>query len=166
MSFPKFVMTKNTPVFPILHVFAPLNDVHCLVLKNNPNKITWIFYADNIYPTSNTSGPPPGFGPRDLCVNQNIPHNSWIYILKAPNGMPHRLTIQRLVHKLVVWTEFIFTILRAWTLLARCTRCPFSFSMEHCPAERSISQCRLVRQIKLRIQALINILIFTDRCSF
>ena len=28
MSFPKFVtMTKNTPIFQILHVFAPLNDV-------------------------------------------------------------------------------------------------------------------------------------------
>ena len=28
MFFPKFVyMTKNTPFFPILHVFAPLNDV-------------------------------------------------------------------------------------------------------------------------------------------
>ena len=28
MSFPKFVyMTKNTPYVPILHVFAPLNDV-------------------------------------------------------------------------------------------------------------------------------------------
>ena len=28
MSFPKFVnMTKNTPFFPILHVFTPLNDV-------------------------------------------------------------------------------------------------------------------------------------------
>ena len=27
MSFPKFVyMTKNTPFFPILHIFAPLND--------------------------------------------------------------------------------------------------------------------------------------------
>ena len=29
-----------------------------------------------------------------------------------------------------------------------------------------VKHAQLVRQIKLRIQALINILIFTDRCSF
>ena len=51
MSFPKFVnMPKNTPFFPMLHVFAPLNDVRayiacrdCLVLKNNPNYVIFFF---------------------------------------------------------------------------------------------------------------------------
>ena len=45
MSFPKFVntcMTKNTPFFPILHVFAPLNDVRTLPgPENNPNYVNF-----------------------------------------------------------------------------------------------------------------------------
>ena len=61
MSFPKFVnMTKNTPFFPILHVFASLNDVrayvHCLVLKNNPN---YMNFFTRWYPTSIQVPPPP-----------------------------------------------------------------------------------------------------------
>ena len=60
MSFPKFVnMTKNTPpVFPILHVFAPLNDVHVYFAWSwKTTLITW-FFLPGWYPTSNTSGPP------------------------------------------------------------------------------------------------------------
>ena len=45
MSFPKFVcMTKNTPFFPILHVFAPLNDVRAYSAWSwKTTLITWIF---------------------------------------------------------------------------------------------------------------------------
>ena len=58
MSFPKFVtMTKNTPFLPILHVFAPLNNVRTYTAwswKDNPN------FLQRWYPTSNTSAPLPG----------------------------------------------------------------------------------------------------------
>ena len=59
MSFPKLVnMAKNTPFFPILHVFAPLNDVRAYIaLSWKTTLITWIFLR-GWYPTSNTSGPP------------------------------------------------------------------------------------------------------------
>ena len=45
MSFPKFVyMTKNTQFFPILHVFAPLNDVRAYSAWSwKATLITWIF---------------------------------------------------------------------------------------------------------------------------
>ena len=67
MSFPKFVnMTKNTPFFPILHVFALLNDVREYIAwswKTTP--ITWFFFF--FYEDDNqlqiqlyTSGPPGG----------------------------------------------------------------------------------------------------------
>ena len=61
MSFPKFVnMTKNTPFFPILHVFAPLNDVSVYTAWSWKTTLMWIFYEDDgWYPTSNTSAPPP-----------------------------------------------------------------------------------------------------------
>ena len=57
MSFPKFVnLTQNIPFFfPILPVFAPLNDIRvqyiaCMVLKNNPNYVNFyfLFYEDDI----------------------------------------------------------------------------------------------------------------------
>ena len=59
MSFPKLVnMAKNTPFFPILHVFVPLNDVRAYIaLSWKTTLITWIFLR-GWYPTSNTSGPP------------------------------------------------------------------------------------------------------------
>ena len=58
MSFPKFVnMTKNTPFFWILLVFAPLNDVCAYIAWSwKTTLITWIFLR-GWYPTSNTSGP-------------------------------------------------------------------------------------------------------------
>ena len=45
MFFPKFVnMTKNTPFFPILHVFEPLNDVREYSAWSwKTTLITWIF---------------------------------------------------------------------------------------------------------------------------
>ena len=72
MSFPKFVnMTSNKLFFPILHVFAPLNDVHVYIAWSwKTTLITWFFWR-GWYPTSNTSAsPPPGvkmglFG--DMC---------------------------------------------------------------------------------------------------
>ena len=50
MSFQKLVsMTKNVPFFPILHVFAPLNDVHMYIAWSwKTTLITWIFYEDDI----------------------------------------------------------------------------------------------------------------------
>ena len=59
MFFPKCVyMTKNTPLFPILHVFAPLNDVYARTVLG-PEKqtlITWIF-GRAWYPPWHSSGP-------------------------------------------------------------------------------------------------------------
>ena len=45
MSIPKFVyMTKNTPFFPILHVFAPLNDVRAYTARSwKTTLIMWLF---------------------------------------------------------------------------------------------------------------------------
>ena len=58
MSFPKFVyMTKNTPFFPILHVFAPLNDVRAYIAWSwKTTLITWIF-GRAWYPPWHSSGP-------------------------------------------------------------------------------------------------------------
>ena len=60
VSFPKLVnMTKNTPFFPILHVFAPLNDVRAYIaLSWKTTLIMWIFLR-GWYPTSDTSETPP-----------------------------------------------------------------------------------------------------------
>ena len=64
MSIPKFVkMTKNIPFFPILHVFAPLNDVRAYIAWSwKTTLITWIFfYADDIQ--LQIQVPPLGKGP-------------------------------------------------------------------------------------------------------
>ena len=47
MSFSKFVnMTKNTPFFTILHIFAPLNDVRAYIVWSlKTTLITWIFFT-------------------------------------------------------------------------------------------------------------------------
>ena len=60
MSFPKFVyMSKNTPFFPILHVFAPLNDVRAYSAWSwKTTLITWIF-GQAWYPPWHSSAPPP-----------------------------------------------------------------------------------------------------------
>ena len=62
-SFPKFVyMTKNTPFFPILHVFAPLNDVRAYSAWSwKTTLITWIF-GRAWYPLDIRVPPPPGRG--------------------------------------------------------------------------------------------------------
>ena len=63
IAFPKFVnMIKNTPLSPIFHVFAPLNDVrnahvHCLVLKNNPN---YMSFFTRMISNFKYKCPPPG----------------------------------------------------------------------------------------------------------
>ena len=50
-------MTKNTPFFRILHVFAPLKDVRAYIAGSwKTTLFTWIFLR-GWYPTSNTSGP-------------------------------------------------------------------------------------------------------------
>ena len=59
MFFPKFVyMTKNRPFFPILHVFAPLNDVRAYSAWSwKTTLLTWIF-GRAWYPPWHSSGPP------------------------------------------------------------------------------------------------------------
>ena len=59
MFFPKFVyMTKNIPFFPILHVFAPLNDVRAYSAWDwKTTLITWIFGRAWYLPW-HSSGPP------------------------------------------------------------------------------------------------------------
>ena len=55
-------MTKNTPFFfsPILHVFAPLNDVRAYIAWSwKTTLITWIFYEDNIQLQIQVPPPPP-----------------------------------------------------------------------------------------------------------
>ena len=73
MSIPKFVnMTKNIPFFPILHVFAPLNDVRVNIAWSwKTTLITWIFLR-GWYPTSDTSDPPPGYAQREKEVINQI----------------------------------------------------------------------------------------------
>ena len=51
------IWPKNTPFFPILHVFAPRNDVRTYIVWSwKATLITWIFLR-GWYPTSNTSDP-------------------------------------------------------------------------------------------------------------
>ena len=48
MSFPKFVnMTKNTPFFPILHVFAPLKDVPACTLPGSEKQPNYVIFIRN-----------------------------------------------------------------------------------------------------------------------
>ena len=61
MFFPKLVYrTKNTPFFPILHIFAPLNDIRAYSAWSwKTALITWIF-GRAWYPPWHSSAPPPG----------------------------------------------------------------------------------------------------------
>ena len=62
MSIPKFVnMTKNIPFFPILHVFAPLNDVRAYIAWSWKTTLITreFFYADYIQLQIQVA-PPPG----------------------------------------------------------------------------------------------------------
>ena len=52
------IWPKTYPFFPILHVFAPLNDVRAYIARSwKTTLITWIFLR-GWYPTSNTNAPP------------------------------------------------------------------------------------------------------------
>ena len=58
-SFQFVYMTKNTPFFPILHVFAPLNDVRAYSAWSwKTTLITWIF-GQAWYPPWHSSAPLP-----------------------------------------------------------------------------------------------------------
>ena len=78
MFIQKFVnMTKNIPFFPILHVFAPLNDVRAYIaLSWKTTLITW-FFLRGWYPTSDTSGPP-GVTIKQ-CQRINTINTGWIF---------------------------------------------------------------------------------------
>ena len=80
MFFPKFVyMTKNTPFFSILHVFAPLNDVRAYSAWSwKTTLITWIF-GRAWYPPLTFEWPPQGRGlvTNKLCMlNRVCPYDN------------------------------------------------------------------------------------------
>ena len=72
-SFQKFVyMTKNTPFFPILHVFAPLNDVRTYSAWSwKTTLITWNF-GRAWYPPWHSSAPPRGYMPPILWFKKKL----------------------------------------------------------------------------------------------
>ena len=73
MSFPKFVMSKNIPFFPILHVFAPLNDVRAYIAwswKNNPN---YVNFFTRMISNSKNKWPPRALCPPDPPVATPLP---------------------------------------------------------------------------------------------
>ena len=56
------IWPKTYPFFLILHVFAPLNDIRAYIAWSwKTTLVTWIFFLRGWYPTSDTSGPPPGW---------------------------------------------------------------------------------------------------------
>ena len=79
MSFPKCVtMTKNTHFFPILHVFAPLNNVRAYIAWSWKTTLIMWFFLRGWYPTSNTSAPPGHVWPKlssnsRCCCNETPP---------------------------------------------------------------------------------------------
>ena len=72
-------MTKNTPFFPILHVFAPLNDVWAYIAcpENNP-KLREFFYEDGIQLQIQVA--PPGRFRNKLQLTSFFLHMEPIYI--------------------------------------------------------------------------------------
>ena len=78
MSFPKFVnMTKNIHFFPILHVFAPLNDVRAYIAWSwKTTLITWFFYEDDIQLQIQVPPPPPVQYDR-ACTEVEHNHKWW-----------------------------------------------------------------------------------------
>ena len=94
MSFPKFVtVTKNTPFFTILHVFAPLNDVHAYIawtLKKNPKNLDESFYEDDIQLQIQVSPPP-----RDWIYSQLQIHTmlyvAWLHIHEYMHKIYHEV---------------------------------------------------------------------------
>ena len=84
MFFPKFVyMTKNTPFFPIMHVFCTpkrCTRVQCLVLKNNPNYVN--FWTSLIPPL--TFECPPSPSPGHFCHLPKCRHLALHWHLSRP----------------------------------------------------------------------------------
>ena len=105
MSFPKFVyMTKNTPFFPILHVFFTPKRctlVHCLVLKNNPNYVN--FWTSLIPPLTFECPPGAGMWLCNLAPIHSRTHYShtnpsqYLYSHKDPPGSLGLDKIQRVL---------------------------------------------------------------------
>ena len=81
MFFPKFFyMTKTTPFSPVLHVFAPLNDVRTYSARSwKTTLITWIF-GWAWYPPWHSSAPPP---PPGVISYYPPPIPSYINIFEA-----------------------------------------------------------------------------------
>ena len=80
MYFPKFAhVTKNTPFFPILHVFAPLNDVCAYIDWSwKTTLITWIF-GWAWYPPWHSSAP--HLGPMGLWADLLVCAHNWVMLM-------------------------------------------------------------------------------------
>ena len=109
MSFPKFVtITKNTAFFQILHVFAPLNDVHAyiayMVLKNNPNYMNFLRVMSNFKYKCPSPSPPPRIW---MCVHniiQDKAKKNKSYVSKLPRAFAFRCAFDSAKSK--VWNFF------------------------------------------------------------
>ena len=97
MFFPKFVyMTKNTPFFPILHIFAPLNNVRAYSAWSwKTTLIMWIF-GRAWYPSWHSSAPPPrrrsnmGVLEKRSCWSQNCRYTKHEKLTEDPLPKVHR----------------------------------------------------------------------------
>ena len=103
MSFPKFVyMTKNT-LFPILHVFAPLNDVRAYSAWSwKTTLITWIF-GRAWYPLDIRVPPPP----RVVGMRRETPKN----VFKQKKLITSRnVNVRSCICFLVIFLEKLFCV--------------------------------------------------------
>ena len=115
MSFSKYVyMTKNTPFFPILHVFAPLNAVRAYSGWSwKTTLITWIF-GRAWYPPWHSSGPPGANSQGNLAINITIPWKTWI--------AEHITDEQALLISLgILISDLKFTLLISYTRIYQTT---------------------------------------------
>ena len=89
------IWPKTHPFFPILHVFAPLNDVRTYSACSwKTTLITW-FFGRAWYPPWHSSGPPPGFQ-NALTLSQSKKACLLIYIyllLYYIQDINHHLTV-------------------------------------------------------------------------
>ena len=71
MSFPKFVnMTKSIPFFPILHIFAPLNDVHAYIAWSWKTTLNYMIFFTRIISNFKYKWPAPGLFVVDGHINK------------------------------------------------------------------------------------------------
>ena len=126
MSFPKFVIRPKTyPFFPILHVFAPLNDVRAYIAWSwKTTLITWIFFTRMV---SNFKYKWPPWGPSrhdgfqiigdisTLSVLSQVKHmlnQSYIYSrLKIPLYIPGSIKTHRIYTRDFIYPSYYYEAL-------------------------------------------------------